>query len=75
MEEPHMSTKETNSKKTTKNCHLCQKMLNTWDERLYKTFRSYPTCEECYCKIYDMDKNAFRKRMEDYFGMRPCKGI
>lgn len=56
-------------------CQKCGKPMNTWDKRLTKTFKTCPTCEECFCKIYDMDKDAFRGRMEDYLGMRPCKGI
>lgn len=49
--------------------------MNTWDCRLSSTFKTYDTCEECFCSIYGMDKNAFRQRMEDYLDIRPCKGI
>ena len=56
-------------------CHKCGRKMNTWDIRLTKAFKSYDTCEQCFCDIYDMDKDAFRNRMENYFGMRPCMGI
>lgn len=63
------------AKKVNQKCHKCGQQMNTWDVRLTKTFKTYPTCEDCFCRIYDMDKDAFRHRMEDYLGMRPCKGI
>lgn len=56
-------------------CHKCNCQMNTWDNRLTKTFKVKNTCEKCFCDIYDMDKEAFRARMEDFFGMRPCQGI
>ena len=59
----------------TRSCHKGGKKMNTWDARLTKTFKTFDTCEQCFCDIYDMDKGAFRNRMEDYFGMRPCKGM
>lgn len=56
-------------------CHKCNELMNSWDKRLTKTFKVYNTCEKCFCKIYDMDQDVFRNRMEDFFDMRPCKGI
>lgn len=56
-------------------CHKCGEQMNTWDMRLTKTFKTYNTCENCFCKIYDMDRDAFRRHMEEYLDMRPCKGI
>lgn len=64
-----------NNRMTDRCCHKCGKQMNTWDVRLTKTFKVFDTCEDCFCDIYDMDKDAFRERMEDYLGMRPCKGI
>lgn len=61
--------------KTKRICHKCGKEMNTWDCRLSSTFKTYDTCEECFCSIYGMDKNVFRQRMEDYLDIRPCKGI
>lgn len=49
--------------------------MNTWDMKLTKTFKTYNICEACFCKIYDMEKDAFRDTMENYYGLRPCKGI
>lgn len=47
-----------------------------WDARLSKTLAyKIPVCEKCIAKEYDMDVNALRDRMEDFFGMRPCQGI
>lgn len=56
-------------------CHRCNAQMNTWDMRLTKTFKVKNTCENCFCDIYDMDRDAFRTRMEDFFGIRPCQGI
>ena len=49
--------------------------MNSWDKRLTNTFKVVNTCERCFCDIYDMDKDAFRKQMEDFFDMRPCQGL
>ena len=59
-----------------KNCNLCEKRLNSWDARLSKTLAyKIPVCEQCIAKEYDMEVEALRKRMEDFFGMRPCQGL
>lgn len=49
--------------------------MNSWDKRLTNTFKIENTCENCFCKIYDMDKDSFRNAMEDFWGIRPCQGI
>lgn len=56
-------------------CHKCGGQMNSWDKRLTKTFKVRNTCEKCFCKIYDMDKEAFRGTMENFWGIRPCQGI
>ena len=56
-------------------CHKCGSQMNSWDKRLTNTFKVVDTCERCFCDIYDMDKDAFRKQMEDFFDMRPCQGL
>lgn len=56
-------------------CNKCGSQMNSWDMRLTKTFKIVNTCENCLCEIYDMDKNSFRQSMEEFFDMRPCKGI
>ena len=57
-------------------CNICGKQLNSWDARLSKTLAyKFPVCEECIAKEYDMDKEALRSRMENFFGMRPCQGV
>lgn len=59
-----------------KNCNICGKQLNSWDARLSKTLAyKYPVCESCIAKEYDMEVDALRDRMEEFFGMRPCMGI
>lgn len=59
-----------------KECNICGERLNSWDARLSKTLAyKIPVCEKCIAKEYDMDVNALRNRMEDFFGMRPCQGI
>lgn len=57
-------------------CNICGKQLNSWDARLSKTLAyKNPVCEKCIAKEYDMEVDALRERMEDFFGMRPCVGI
>ena len=56
-------------------CHKCSGQMNSWDMRLTKTFGAKNTCENCFCQIYDMDKDTFRASMEDFFDIRPCQGI
>lgn len=63
------------AKRLDRYCHKCNMQMNSWDAKLTNAFKTYDTCEKCFCKIYDMDKDAFRKRMEDYLGIRPCMGI
>ncbi|MDE6518133.1 MAG: hypothetical protein K2L18_09865 [Acetatifactor sp.] len=59
-----------------KNCNICHEQLNSWDSRLSKTLAyRIPVCEKCIAKEYDMDVDALRDRMEDFFGMRPCQGL
>lgn len=59
-----------------KECNICGERLNSLDARLSKTLAyKIPVCERCIAKEYDMDVNALRDRMEDFFGMRPCQGI
>lgn len=58
------------------NCNICKKQLNSWDVRLSKTLAyKNPVCEKCIAQEYDMDIEALRSRMEDFFGMRPCQGL
>ena len=56
-------------------CHKCNGQMNSWDMRLTNTFQTYNRRETCFCEIYDMDRAAFRDQMEEFFGIRPCKGI
>lgn len=65
-----------NLKWLDKSCNICGSRLNSWDARLSKTLAyKYPVCEKCIAKEYDMDVNALRTRMEDFFDIRPCQGI
>lgn len=57
-------------------CNICESQLNSWDARLSKVLAyKIPVCETCIAKEYDMEPEALRARMEDYFGMRPCAGL
>lgn len=57
-------------------CNICDQQLNSWDKRLSKTLAyKSAVCESCIAKEYDMEKEALRSRMEDYFGIRPCQGL
>lgn len=59
-----------------KYCNICELQLNSWDARLSKALAyKIPVCETCIAKEYDMETEALRNRMEDYFGMRPCIGL
>ncbi len=58
------------------NCNVCSGRLNSWDEKLSKTLAyKNPICEKCIAKEYDMDVNALRSKMEEFFGIQPCQGI
>ena len=58
------------------NCNCCGRQINSWDKRISKTLAyRYACCEHCIAKEYDIDVEAFRHRMEHYFGMRPCLGL
>ena len=57
-------------------CHICSQRLNSWDARISKTLLyKNKTCEKCIADEYDMDVEALRTRMEDYFDIRPCQGL
>ena len=57
-------------------CNKCGRQLNSWDARVSKTLAyKYACCESCIAEEYGMSAEALRKRMEDYFGMRPCQGL
>ncbi len=58
-------------------CPICSHKLNSWDVRCSKAvgYLKYQICEKCLCREYDMEVPNFRSRMEDYFGMRPCRGL
>lgn len=57
-------------------CNVCNNRLNSWDVRLSKTLAyKIPVCEKCIAEEYDMDVDALRARMEDFFDIRPCQGI
>lgn len=58
------------------NCYNCGVQLNSWDKRCSKALAyCQPMCEACIALEYDMEVEALRSRMEDFFGMRPCIGI
>lgn len=57
-------------------CNICGTRLNSWDARLSKTLAyKNKVCEKCIANEYDMEVDALRERMEDFFDMRPCQGI
>jgi len=59
-----------------KECNICGRQLNSWDARLSKTLAyKIPVCEACIAAEYDIDADALRRRMENYFDIRPCQGI
>lgn len=68
-----------NSKKIVwlnESCAACGDRLNSWDKRCSKALAyKKPVCEKCIAKEYDMEIDALRGRLEDFFGMRPCVGI
>lgn len=57
-------------------CHVCGKQINSWDKRCSSALAyKNATCEICIAKEYDLEIDAFRDRLETFFGMRPCVGI
>lgn len=58
-------------------CPQCDARLNTWDVRCSKAlgYQKYQVCEKCLCKEYGRTVEEFRGTMENYFGMRPCRGL
>lgn len=58
-------------------CHYCGNQLNSWDVRVSKAlgYLKYHCCEKCIAKEYGRTLPELRGVMEEYFGMRPCKGI
>ena len=58
-------------------CPRCGEQLNSWDVRCAKAlgYLKYQICERCICKEYGQELNELRRTMENYFGMRPCRGI
>lgn len=57
-------------------CNICGCRLNSWDARLSKALAyQNKVCEKCIAKEYDMDVEALRNKMEDFFEIRPCQGI
>lgn len=64
-------------RKLSVKCPLCGEQLNTWDVQVSKAlgYLRYQVCETCICNEYGVDRDELRDQMEDYFGMRPCKGI
>lgn len=58
------------------NCNICQNQLNSWDARLSKALAyKMAVCEKCIANEYDMDIDALRDKMEEFFDIRPCQGI
>lgn len=57
-------------------CASCAKKLNSWDKRCSKAlgYKS-AVCEACIAAEYDKTVEELRDVLEDFFGMRPCKGI
>ena len=57
-------------------CASCDKKLNSWDKRCSKALGyKQPVCENCIAAEYDKTIDELRDVLEDFFGMRPCKGI
>lgn len=64
------------NKHTGQYCHSCGQELTSWEIRCSKAlaYRNY-VCEQCIAKEYDLTPDEFRDKLEDYFGMRPCRGL
>lgn len=57
-------------------CDMCGNQLNSWDKKCYEAFKLKNLCENCISsECFDISVDEFRNVMEDYFGLRPCKGI
>ncbi len=57
-------------------CPICGGRMNSWDVKIGKALGYKNTiCEKCVAKEYNRSVDEIREIMEDYFGIRPCKGI
>ena len=57
-------------------CIECDSQLNSWDIRISRALLIIPhRCERCIAEMYGMTVDGLRDRMQDEFGMSPCKGI
>lgn len=57
-------------------CHVCDKKLNSWDEKISKALMYQNiVCEECIADEYDMTIDSLRAYFEEVFDMRPCAGL
>lgn len=64
------------NKHTGKYCNACDKELTSWDLRCSKALGyKNPICEKCIAKEYDKTIDELRDTFEEYFGMRPCRGL
>ena len=59
-----------------KPCPVCGGRLNSWDMKIGKALGyKAAICEKCVAREYNRTVEEIRGTMEDFFGMRPCKGI
>ena len=57
-------------------CDYCGRRLNSWDKRIANAMMiHFNSCEACIAEEYGMTVEGLRSRMQDEFGMSPCKGI
>ena len=57
-------------------CPVCGGRLNIWDVKIGKALGYKAViCEKCVAREYNRTVEEIRGIMEDFFGMRPCKGI
>lgn len=58
-------------------CPICGGRMNSWDARCSKAlgYLKYQVCEACLCAEYGRTPEELRRTMENYFGMRPCRGL
>lgn len=57
-------------------CGGCGGRINSWDEKVSKALGYHGiVCEKCISKEYNRSVEEIRDIMEEYFGMKPCRGI
>lgn len=57
-------------------CEICGRETNTWDEKIQNALKyKSEICEACIAEEYGLTVEGLRERMQEKFGLLPCRGI